>query len=118
MSELSRRQFLHDSLLAAAAAAAAGPVGNLLAAESGETVGKGPNDKLGILVCGVNDRGTSHLGAFQGNARLNTEVVAICDADRQIGEQRCAEVAQKQGGRKPTFYQDIRQALEDKAVDC
>ena len=33
MTEYSRRQFLHDSLLAAAAAATAGPIGNALAAE-------------------------------------------------------------------------------------
>src|SRR5262249_519717 len=67
---------------------------------------------------GVNDRGKSHLGAFQGNDKLNTEVVAICDVDSNVGAQRCEAVAAKQNGRKPKYYQDIREALEDKSVDC
>src|SRR5262249_19800935 len=78
----------------------------------------GPNDKLGFCCIGVNGRGTSHLGAFQGNETLNTEVVAICDVDSDVGHRRCESVAAKQGGRKPTYYQDIRKALEDPAVDC
>jgi predicted dehydrogenase len=117
MSELSRRQFLHDSLLTAAAAAAAGSVPTLFAAEA-VPASKGPNDKLGFCCIGVNGRGKSHLGAFQGNDSLNTEVVAICDVDSDVGYKSCESVGAKQGGRKPTYYQDIRKALEDPAVDC
>ncbi len=115
MSDFSRRQFLTDSMLAAAVAATAGSAPKLFAA-TGETVTKSANDKLGVLVCGVHDRGTSHLGGFAG--KTDTEVVAICDADKDVGEKRCDETAKKQGGRRPTFYQDIRKALEDKSVDC
>ncbi len=42
MSELSRRQFLHDSLIAAAVAGAA----PLAFAAEANSVGKSPNDKL------------------------------------------------------------------------
>ncbi len=115
MSDFSRRQFLTDSLFAAAVAATAGSAPKLLAA-TGESITKSANDKLGVLVCGVHDRGTSHLGGFAG--KTDTEVVAICDADKDVGEKRCDETAKKQGGRRPVFYQDIRKALEDKSVDC
>lgn len=111
MSEYSRRRFLHDSVLAAAAAAASGPVSHLLAAENSAAIAsKGPNEKLGVLVCGVHDRGKSHLDGFQGNDKLNTEVVAICDADKNVGEHACKTVADKQKGREPKYYQDIQGA--------
>jgi predicted dehydrogenase len=114
MSELSRRQFLHDSLLAAAAATAASATPALLAAEA-ERSSSSANEKLGACVIGANGRGNNHLAEWAGG-KLNTEVVIICDADRAIGEKRCAEIAKTQG-RKPTFVQDLREALADKSVD-
>jgi predicted dehydrogenase len=115
MSEFSRREFLYDSLLAAAAAATAGSAASAFAAASAEKTTKSANDKLGVLVIGVHDRGTAHLGGFEG--KDDTEVVAICDVDSDVGQKRCEETAGKQGGHKPVFYQDIRKALEDKSVD-
>ena len=63
MSEYSRRQFLHDSLIAAAAAATAGSAGKLFAADNTATsvTEKGPNEKLRFLICGVNGQGNEHI---------------------------------------------------------
>jgi predicted dehydrogenase len=111
MSELSRRQFLHDSLIAAAVAGAA----PLAFAAEANSVGKSPNDKLGACVIGVNGRGNNHLSEWAGD-KHNTEVVIICDVDSNVGKKRCDEVAKKQG-RAPKYVQDIREALADKSVD-
>lgn len=115
MTQFSRRRFLEDSLIATTAALAAGSLANSAFAEEKEAQSTSPNEKLAVAVIGVNGRGTSHLGAFAG--RKDTEVTIICDADKNVGERRCEEVAKKQDGRKPKFFQDIRQVLEDKSVD-
>ena len=113
MAKRTRRQFLEDSMFAAAAAAAAGSAGSLLADES-EPQSSSPNERLRVAVIGVNGRGNTHIGAFAG--RKDTEIVYICDADRNVGEKRVEEVAKRQG-RKPEFVEDIRKALDDEAVD-
>ena len=51
MSKRNRRQFLEDSMFAAAATVAAGSAGDLLAEE--EKPSKSPNEKLGVAVVGV-----------------------------------------------------------------
>jgi len=113
MSRRNRRQFLEDSMFAAAAAGvAAGPAAGLFAAEDAPS--SSPNGKLGVAVVGVRGRGGSHIGAFAG--RNDTEILYICDADRNVGENRANEVAKRQG-RKPEFVEDIRKLLEDKRVD-
>ena len=110
MSKRNRRQFLEDSMFAAAAAVAVNSTGSLLAAD---TQSKSPNEKLGVAVVGVKGRGGTHIGAFAG--RNDTEILYICDADRAIGENRTKEVGKRQ--REPKFEVDIRKVLEDPAVD-
>lgn len=110
---LDRRQFLEDSMLAAAAAVAAGSAGEVLAADDPQSTS--PNEKLGVAVVGVRGRGGSHIGAFAG--RKDTEVLYIVDADREIGGRRATEVGKRQGDRPPQFVEDMRRALEDKRVD-
>ncbi|HEX4128960.1 MAG TPA: Gfo/Idh/MocA family oxidoreductase [Pirellulales bacterium] len=116
MHDLSRRRFLEESMLAATAALAAGGVGkNLLAAEKkDDKVDVSPNEKLAIAIIGVNGRGQSHMSGF---ARPDCEVVYICDADEEVGQKRCADMAKKQGGRKPKFVRDMREVFDDKSVD-
>ncbi|GIW94741.1 MAG: NADH-dependent dehydrogenase [Pirellulaceae bacterium] len=107
----NRREFLEDSMFATAAALAASAVPAVAAAQQQSS---SPNERLGVVVMGVRGRGGSHIGAFAG--RKDTEVLYICDVDRDIGQKRAEEVARRQG-RKPQFIEDIRQALEDKNVD-
>jgi predicted dehydrogenase len=107
----NRRQFLEDSMVATAAAMAAGSAPTLLAEENQSS---SPNEKLGVAVVGVRGRGGSHIGAFAG--RKDTEVLYLCDADREIGGRRVEEVAKRQG-RAPQFVEDLRTLLEDERVD-
>ncbi|HTQ38077.1 MAG TPA: Gfo/Idh/MocA family oxidoreductase [Pirellulales bacterium] len=121
MSEYSRRQFLHDSLLAAAAAAATGPVSRLLAEESTSTsiTEKGPNEKLRFVICGVNGQGQSHIKNLLDEANIGqADIVAICDVDESVGNKRCDEIAKKTGGQRPKYYRDCREAFDNKDIDC
>jgi predicted dehydrogenase len=110
MSNLSRRQFLEDSMLAAVAAMTV-PAATALAQDQQKV---SANDKLSVAVVGVNGRGGSHIGAFAG--KPDTEITYICDVDVAVGERACERV-EKMQGRRPKFVQDMRQMLEDKSVD-
>ena len=109
----SRREFLEQSMFAAAAAAAMnGPVTAWAAEEKQST---SPNEKLGVAVVGVKGRGGSHIGAFAG--RKDSEILYICDVDSAIGNSRAEEVGKRQGGNRPKWEADLRKVLEDKRVD-
>ena len=112
MSLFSRRQFLEDSMLAAAWAATTSASPSFAAEE--EKQSSSPNERLGAAVVGVGGRGGDHLGAFSG--RKDTEVLYVVDADEKIGERRAEEVAKRQG-RRPIFVRDMREAFNDKSVD-
>ncbi|MCU0878254.1 MAG: Gfo/Idh/MocA family oxidoreductase [Pirellulaceae bacterium] len=112
MARKNRRQFLEDSMFAAAAAAMATGSGRLLAEE--EPQSKSANERLNVAVVGVKGRGGSHIGAWAG--RKDTVIRYVVDVDRQYGEQRVGEIEKRQGVR-PVFVEDLRVALDDKSVD-
>jgi len=112
MSKKNRRQFLEDSMFAAAAAVAASSTGRFLHAQ--EEGSGSANERLNVAVVGVNGRGGTHIGAFAG--RKDTIITHICDVDRAIGNKRVEEIGKKQG-HAPKFEEDIRKILDDKSVD-
>ena len=114
MGKRNRRQFLEDSMFAAAAAAVtAGSTDHLIAGDV-EPQSKSPNERLNVAVVGSKGRGGSHIGAFAG--RKDTVITYICDVDTDIGNNRVNEIEKRQGV-KPKFEHDIRRVLEDKSVD-
>lgn len=120
MTEYTRRQFLHDSLVAAAAAATAAGSGKLFAAENNlaASTPKSPNEKLRFLICGVNGQGNGHIkNLLDASNSGQADIVAICDVDETVGNKRCDEVAAKTGTR-PKYYKDCREALDNKEIDC
>ncbi|MGE3313693.1 MAG: Gfo/Idh/MocA family protein [Planctomycetaceae bacterium] len=112
MSPQTRRDFLEHSLFAAAAAAAAGNVAAPVQAEDKQS--NSPNERLRVAVVGVRGRGGEHLQEF--TRRSDTEVAAIVDVDEAVGKGRVRDV-EKKTGKAPTWYKDIRVALEDKTID-
>jgi predicted dehydrogenase len=114
MTSLSRRQFIHDSLLASAAVAAAGSASSLLAAES-DKQSTSPNERIPIAVIGVNGRGAAHFDYY--GKRSDVEVVALCDVDQEVGQRQCEKFAKK-FGYKPKFVQDLRRLYDDKSIPC
>jgi predicted dehydrogenase len=114
MDSYSRRRFLEQSMLAAAAGLTLGPKTRLSAEEPAPARPKSANERLSVAVIGVRGQGGGHLAAY--SSRQDTEVTYICDADREVGMRRVEETAQRQG-RAPKYVQDLRQVFEDPAVD-
>lgn len=112
MAMQTRREFLESSMFAAAAAAAGSQISGLVQAAEQST---SPNERLRVAVLGVNGRGASHLAGF-GN-RKDCEIVAICDPDEEVGRVKGVEKIEKQTGKKPAYYADVRKLLEDKSID-
>ncbi len=115
MTNISRRRFLEDSLLAtfaAGAAAAFSGVPQPLLAAAAEKVGA--NDRLGVLLVGAGGRGADHIKFFANDPR--TEIRFVCDPDRAAAEQRCTDIETIQGTR-PLAVADMRKVLENPAID-
>jgi len=108
MRHLSRRLFLHESLLAAGAATVG--TSHVLSAAEPDKQSKSPNEKLSVAVIGVRSRGGQHAQAF--DSRDDCVVTYICDVDTAIGE-KVAERFKSQ----PKFVQDLRRIFDDKSVD-
>ncbi len=109
MTRFTRREFLEESLLAAAAAAV--PATQAFAAPRRV----GPNDRLRVGVVGVKGQGLVHVNKWLGIPEV--EVAAICDIDDKYGGDAAAAV-EKKTGRKPALFKDVRKLLEDKSIDA
>lgn len=77
---------------------------------------KGANDKVKIGVVGIRGMGQSHMQAF--NELENVEVVALCDIDENLFDERIKKHFTDKGLSKPKKYIDYRKMLEDKDVDA
>ncbi|MBI3860427.1 MAG: Gfo/Idh/MocA family oxidoreductase [Planctomycetia bacterium] len=113
MARQTRREFLENSMFAATAAALAG--GSLAAQASAEDQSTSPGERLRVAVVGLNGRGQSHLGGFMG--RRDCEVVAVCDPDESVLQQRGVAVVEKSTKKTPAAYIDVRKLLNDKTID-
>jgi len=112
----SRRQLLEETLLSAAAAAAAASVAGC--AGSGSVAGgkpAAPSDRLRVAIVGLNGRGMSHVRAFA--KRDDTEIVAICDVDKEAFGPALRTVRGRQS-RDPVCVQDLRRVLDDRSIDA
>ena len=73
-----------------------------------------PNDKIQVGLIGCKGMGFSDLSSMLKNSEV--EVVALCDVDENILQQRTADL-EKAGIKKPKWYSDYRKLLEDKDID-
>lgn len=114
MKSLSRRQFLHQSTLAATLAPVAlgtlsGPfVRSAFAAEPG------PNSKVRLGVIGSGAMGRGDLECFFLNPEVDCAV--ICDVDDAMAA-KAVEVCQAKRNKKPDTTRDFRRVLDRKDVD-
>ncbi len=112
MGHVSRREFLEQSMLAAAAAAS--PCLPAFGQENKEGSAS-PNERLRVAVIGVHGQGAVHVSRW---ARMkDVEVVALCDVDPGVAPEAQAD-AEKKSGKKPAFVKDIRKLLDDKSIDA
>ena len=110
MTTRTRRQFLQDSVFAAATAAVstAPMISSIAKAQTASA-----NEKLLCAVIGCNGRGGSHISAFSG--RKDCEIAYIVDVDEKVGQKSCSAI-EKRTGRKPKWVADMREVFDDKSV--
>lgn len=114
---LNRRHFLHDTAALAAAIASlqAGTAGAADAEkEAVDSKKVGPNERLNVACVGVHGRGRDHLDGF--TELKDSQVVAICDVDSNVGGKAREQMAKKTGV-DVKYVQDVRKLLEDKSID-
>lgn len=105
-AQRTRRQFLQDSMLAAAAAT---PMFSGLARAQGTS----PNDTLLCAVIGCKGRGGSHIDVYCD--RKDVEIAYIVDVDESVGQKACESI-EKRTGRRPKWVKDMRVVFDDKSV--
>ncbi len=103
---VNRRQFLHTSAGAAAAASLT------LAAQ--KAVARSANETIVVGVMGVNGRGTALAKEFA--SRAGTRVAYICDVDERAIA-KCTQAIADLQEEKPQGVADFRKVLDDKSVD-
>jgi predicted dehydrogenase len=110
MAKITRRQFLEDSILAAAAVAASTLPRPVKAAEPRSV---SPNEKIGVAIIGCGIRGKQHVAEL---TRLSDcEILYVCDPDRDRAAQLALEVAARKRP-QPKSVSDLRAVLEDHSV--
>ena len=112
MSNFSRRRFLSDSAIAAAALSIGSGVTSRVLADDAKT--PAANDKMSVMVCGTNGRGQSHIAAFANSH--GCQLKYICDVDEEVARKRIDDIDKKYGYR-PEFVPDLREGLEDPELD-
>jgi predicted dehydrogenase len=109
MNRISRRQFIRNSLMAAAAFKA----WPLIAQPSPASRIIGANGDIRVAVVGFNSRGKNHIEAF--SAMKGTRLVALCDVDSDVLGKELQKATD--AGQKVEGYTDIRKLLENKDID-
>jgi predicted dehydrogenase len=115
MSKLTRRSFLEQTLLTAAAGLAAASITSRSHADEAATPAPRPSsdERIRHAVIGLNGRGQAHLESFADDQ--SCDIVAICDVDTSMFTKSQQNL--KNRGRAPAkTYQDIRQLLDDKDI--
>jgi predicted dehydrogenase len=112
-TRVTRRRFLEDSILTAAAlATATAVIPTALAAEKPEG---SANNRVRVAILGCRIRGKQHA---QELAPLkDCEIAYVCDPDRELADS-LASTVEKQQGRAPKAVQDLRRVFDDRSVDA
>jgi predicted dehydrogenase len=110
MNKISRRHFIRNSLLTAAALKS----WPLIAQTNTNSRVLGANGDIRYAVVGFNGRGGEHIN---GLAKVpGTRLVALCDVDSAVLEKELSKVTAN--GEQVQGYTDIRKLLENKNIDA
>lgn len=111
MDSINRRSFIkHSSRTVVSMAAATALV------RPHRVRAASPNEVVRMAVIGFNGRGGSHIDAFLPSSGNGTEVAALVDIDDSVLARGVAKVEKNQG-RSPAAFTDLRKMLDDKSVD-
>ena len=112
MNELSRRKFLKNSALAAAAIPAFN--GLILSSSKAQPV-VGANDRIRIGIIGCGGMGRGNLNTFLSNPEV--DCVVICDVDDARIANGIATV-EKARKKKPESTKDFRRVIDRNDIDA
>ena len=107
---LTRRSFLKKS----SAAVALGMAHSLFVPDSVAASKISANDKIRVALIGCRSMGWADLSDFMRYPEV--DCVALCDVDRNILQNRAAEI-EKSRSKRPDVYGDYRKLLERKDID-
>ncbi|MFO1447910.1 MAG: Gfo/Idh/MocA family oxidoreductase [Opitutaceae bacterium] len=110
MKNLTRKDFLKNSLLAGTAAM----LSSGRTASAAIVAGGSPNGDIRVGVVGFNGKGRSHINRFRQIPGV--KVVALCDVDRTVLAKEAQEFSLR--GEKVATYVDFRKLLEDDSIDA
>jgi predicted dehydrogenase len=99
-------------MIAAGILAASASASRLVADEPASS--RSANDTLQHAVIGCRIRGKVHAKEFGGNPGV--AVTHVCDPDSKLANE-LADAVEKQHGRRPTVFADMRRIFDDKSVD-
>jgi predicted dehydrogenase len=105
MERIARRDFLRWSLAATAATAA----------PSSLRAASGANDRIGLGIMGINDRGMDL--ALEIGKRKDVDIQYLADPDSRLFNER-AKAVEQTNGKRPRCVQDFRRMLDDRDVDA
>jgi predicted dehydrogenase len=108
---LTRRDFLRDSVLVAAAIAA-GPVVRIVRAAEAR---RSANDRIAVAVLGLHGRGNDLAGDLL--RQPDVDVVALCDPDPSTVAKTAKKIEEKTG-KAPEYVRDLRKLYERKDLDA
>ena len=113
MKRVTRREFLGDTAIAAAAASV---LGSVSAPKRVRAQGRqlGPNETLGVMIVGCGSRGGNHASEYLADSR--TRVLCVCDPD-PAASAHIADSIEDQTGVRPAEIRDMREGLDDKNID-
>jgi predicted dehydrogenase len=108
MPEITRRSFIKNSAVGAAASVAV--------LGTSKTSWAGANDRIRVAQIGIRGQGKSHLRGYL--TQKNVEVATICDVDERLFEPRMVELFDKRNVKRPKVETDLRRVMEDKSIDA
>ena len=106
---MNRREFTR---LAAAGTAGIGMTPTILTGSGW----KGANDRVNVAVIGIRGQGEGHIAGYAGTGKAR--VVALCDVDSNLFDERIKRHFTDKGLPKPKLYTDLRKLYEDKDIDA
>ncbi len=107
MNEINRRSFVKKSGVVTGTTLAASMIPWSVSCST-------PSDKIRVGLVGCRSMGFTDLKAFLEEE--NVECIALCDVDKNILEERAAEV-EKLKSKRPQVFTDFRKLLEIKEID-
>ena len=113
MKKFSRRAFLSDSFLAAAAISVFGPVSVPQKARAQDRP-HGPNETLGVMLVGCGGRGYDHTLEYLKDSR--TRILCVCDPD-PAHSARIADYIEERTQKRPFEIRDMREGFDDRNID-